>query len=210
MWKKHYATMTPAHHTIDSFVQEKIAAEDAPLSASLAQQKKAKKEAVVPPVAEDLPNETIAIGDDVRMIGGDTIGNVLELKGKTARVQMGNFITTAKVDQLLKVRRQKQSTSFEKVGGIVRGVDMNQKRADFSATLDIRGFYAGDAMAEVEDFLDNALMLGTRELRIVHGKGNGILKTQIRNLLKKYSQVEKMVSEHPDFGGDGVTIVSLK
>lgn len=62
----------------------------------------------------------------------------------------------------------------------------------------------------VDQFMDNAIMLGYDELRIVHGKGDGILRTLVRNHLRGYSQVSGFQDEHPDRGGAGVTIVKLK
>ena len=59
-------------------------------------------------------------------------------------------------------------------------------------------------------FFDDALMLGYPELRIVHGKGDGILRTLVRNHLRGYKQVGKMEDEHADRGGAGVTIVKMK
>lgn len=53
-------------------------------------------------------------------------------------------------------------------------------------------------------------MLGYNELRIVHGKGDGILRTLVRNHLKKYKEVTGMTDEHADRGGAGVTIVKLQ
>jgi len=54
------------------------------------------------------------------------------------------------------------------------------------------------------------LLVGQNELRIVHGKGNGVLRKVIREHLKKYGDVDTMEDEHADRGGDGVTIVKLK
>jgi DNA mismatch repair protein MutS2 len=86
---------------------------------------------------------------------------------------------------------------------------MNQRMQTFRHQIDVRGLYPGDAMAMVEEYMDDALLLGVQEVRILHGKGNGVLKTQIRNQLKGYSQVAHMAYDHPDQGGEGITIVTL-
>ncbi|MGD6027665.1 Smr/MutS family protein, partial [Xanthomonas citri pv. citri] len=67
-----------------------------------------------------------------------------------------------------------------------------------------------EALGLVDQFMDNAIMLGYDELRIVHGKGDGILRTLVRNHLRGYSQVAAMNDEHADRGGAGVTLVRLK
>jgi DNA mismatch repair protein MutS2 len=53
-------------------------------------------------------------------------------------------------------------------------------------------------------------MLGYPELRIVHGKGDGILRQLVRNHLRSYKQVASMADEHADRGGAGVTLVRMK
>jgi DNA mismatch repair protein MutS2 len=64
-------------------------------------------------------------------------------------------------------------------------------------------------MVELDNFINNGLMLGYSELRIVHGKGDGILRTLVRNHLRTFPQVVSMQDEHADRGGAGVTVVKL-
>jgi DNA mismatch repair protein MutS2 len=66
-----------------------------------------------------------------------------------------------------------------------------------------------DAVQEIEKYLDRALMMGMSSLKIIHGKGDGILRKLIRGYLSKYSQVSRMEDEHADRGGDGITYVYL-
>jgi DNA mismatch repair protein MutS2 len=87
---------------------------------------------------------------------------------------------------------------------------MNEKMLNFSFNLDIRGKRGEEAMIELDELINNAIMLGYDELRIVHGKGDGILRQLVRNYLKTFKQVGKMTDEHPDRGGAGVTIVQMK
>src|SRR3546814_3439059 len=77
----------------------------------------------------------------------------------------------------------------------------------FNHEVDLRGMRGSDALSELEKLMDRALMLGVEKLRIIHGKGDGILRKLIRNYLQEYSQVTKMEDEHPDRGGDGITYV---
>jgi DNA mismatch repair protein MutS2 len=62
----------------------------------------------------------------------------------------------------------------------------------------------------VDQFIDTAILLGQGELRILHGKGEGVLRKVVREQLKKYKQVASMADEHVERGGDGITIVVLK
>jgi DNA mismatch repair protein MutS2 len=65
-------------------------------------------------------------------------------------------------------------------------------------------------MKELEVFMDDAFLLGMKQVRIVHGRGYGILRKLVHNYLKQSKHVEKIESEHADLGGDAVSIVSLK
>ena len=80
----------------------------------------------------------------------------------------------------------------------------------FSTELDLRGWRGEEAIYEVERYLDRAVMLGLSSLKLIHGKGDGILRKLIRQYLQKYPQVSKIEDEHADRGGDGITYVYLK
>ena len=81
---------------------------------------------------------------------------------------------------------------------------------DFSPNLDIRGKRGEEVLSIVQNFVDDGYMLGLKDLRIVHGKGDGILREITRNLLRGMNQIAKIQDEHADRGGSGVTLVTLK
>ena len=87
---------------------------------------------------------------------------------------------------------------------------MNEKMANFSYQIDLRGKPAEIALIEVDKLIDDAILAGYDELRILHGKGDGILRKLIREHLRSYPQVASFASEHADRGGDGITIVKMK
>jgi len=76
--------------------------------------------------------------------------------------------------------------------------------------LDIRGSRAEEAIAEVDKFLDDAILFSQNRVKILHGKGNGILREVVRNHLNTFSQVFNIRDEDLDKGGSGVTIADLK
>jgi DNA mismatch repair protein MutS2 len=84
-----------------------------------------------------------------------------------------------------------------------------ESSASFSAEIDVRGKRGEDALAEIERYFDRALMFGFSSFKVIHGKGDGILRKLIRNYLKNYPQVAKMEDVHVDIGGDGITYVYL-
>lgn len=168
-----------------------------------------------PKQAEDVfesDGGAITIGSYVRLIGQNAIGEVLSMRGKDAEVRIGDLKSTIKLNRLEKVSKKtfKDATETRDDRPRSQGVDMNEKMQNFSFNLDIRGKRGEEAIGEVDRFFDDALMLGYPELRIVHGKGDGILRTLVRNHLRGYKQVGKMEDEHADRGGAGVTIVKMK
>ncbi len=147
-------------------------------------------------------------GDFVRIKGTDSIGQLSGFKGKDAEVIIGDLKTNIKLNRLEKItgyeprelQRQKRSTE---------NLNLNRKMMEFNSTIDIRGLRTDEAITAIETWLDEAILLGQKELKIIHGKGDGILRTQIRNHLKKFSQVGRMADEHADMGGQGITLLSL-
>ncbi len=182
------------------------------------EQKELKPEVIVaekPAVADDefeTDNGAITVGSYVRIQGQTAIGEVLALRGKDAEIRIGDLKSNVKLNRLEKVSKKAFKTATETRDDRPRsqGVDMNEKMQNFSFNLDIRGKRGEEALGEVDRFFDDALMLGYPELRIVHGKGDGILRTLVRNHLRGYKQVARMDDEHADRGGAGVTIVKMK
>ena len=182
------------------------------------EQKELKPEVIVEPEKPKTPEEEyetdgspIAVGSYVRIEGQTAIGEVLALRGKDAEVRIGDLKSNIKLTRLEKVGRK----TYREAVGIretprTQGVDINEKMLNFSFNLDIRGRRGEEALGEVDKFMDSALMLGYPELRIVHGKGDGILRQLVRNHLRSYKQVASMADGHADRGGAGVTLVKMK
>jgi DNA mismatch repair protein MutS2 len=84
-----------------------------------------------------------------------------------------------------------------------------QRKLDFKPEIDIRGVRGEEAINQVRDFLDNALMVQHRNLRILHGKGNGILRQLVREYLSTMNIVKSYKDENIDLGGSGITVVEM-
>lgn len=150
-------------------------------------------------------------GDKVRITGQDTIGELIQINEKNAVVAFGQLITTLPRSQVEKVSNtlakkttRKQNLTFT---NITR--DLSQKRLVFKPDIDIRGQRVEDALAKIQAFIDEAIMLEVPQLRILHGKGFGILKETIRDYLRSEPMVKNFKDEHVQFGGSGITIVNL-
>jgi DNA mismatch repair protein MutS2 len=91
-----------------------------------------------------------------------------------------------------------------------QGMNMTQRMADFTTTLDIRGERAEDAISRIMNFTDEAIMLGIPEIKIIHGRGNGVLRQIVRDYLYSVREVASVGSEAEERGGDGATLAVLK
>ena len=90
------------------------------------------------------------------------------------------------------------------------GIDMTGRMSNFSPNLDLRGERAEDALHKIMAFVDDAVMFGVPELRVLHGRGNGVLRQVVRDYLRSVRAIASVADEHADRGGDGVTIAVLK
>ena len=90
------------------------------------------------------------------------------------------------------------------------GIDLSSKMASFNHELSIRGMRADEAIGKVEVFIDEALLLGVDEVKIIHGKGHGVLREIVRNCTKDHPNIASVSDEHADRGGDGISIIKLQ
>ncbi len=163
------------------------------------------------PSAKRIPGlltEPIKPGDRVRIIGQEGSGIVLSVKGKSAMVQLGELKSKVEINKL-------ERADAHQVMDVVRssrtsGLSLLDKRAGYSSTLDVRGKRVEEVGPLLDQFLDTSVLLGQGEIKILHGKGEGVLRTVIRDQLKHYKNVASIANEHVERGGDGITVVILK
>ncbi|MBR1517390.1 MAG: Smr/MutS family protein [Bacteroidales bacterium] len=176
------------------------------------QQQRASKSSPKPPTTDETPTP-IVIGTIVRIDGQDTFGQVVEIKGKKAIVESNSLRMSIPLDRLSgtakkdipTVKNSRQSYRFQSIYD-----DINEKRKHFNPTLDLRGQRADEALSNLQYFIDDAQLLGEKELRILHGKGYGILKQLIREWLQSNHDVHSFRSERVELGGDGITVVTMR
>ena len=162
---------------------------------------------------DDTSSDPIAVGSIVRIDGQDTYGEVVEIKGKKAVVESNSIRMTIALARLTATKKKvipvdKTSLQNNRFQSIYN--DINEKRKHFNPTIDLRGQRADEAMENLQHFLDDAQLLSEKELRILHGKGYGILKQIIRDYLMGNRDVKSFQSERLELGGDGITVVHLK
>ncbi len=158
----------------------------------------------------DPSNLPITVGSIVRIDGEETFGQVVEIKGKKAVVESNSIRMTIPLSRLQGTAKQKIPTDRKPVN-ISHSIydDLNDKRKHFNPTLDLRGHRAEEAIDMLHHFLDNALLLSEKEVRILHGKGYGILMQIIRDELRANRDVRTFHPERLELGGEGITVVEL-
>ncbi|EAZ80737.1 endonuclease MutS2 [Algoriphagus machipongonensis] len=151
----------------------------------------------------------IQTGDWVRLKDNGAVAQVLEIKNKEVEISIGELKSKVKLSRLEKIS---QTQKKKELKSVVKGgnFNSNQKMMDFSPNLDLRGKRGEEVLSIIQTFVDEGYMLGVKDLRVVHGKGDGILREITRNLLRTMPQVGKMEDEHADRGGAGVTLITLK
>lgn len=149
----------------------------------------------------------LKVGDHVLIKGQDTVGEIMNLKNKQAQVRFGQMISYLDLSKLEKTNRKHAETKKAKRLG---GVNITEKMMHFNGEVDVRGMRAEEAMLKVEEYINEALLLGTDQVRIIHGKGHGILRDVIRNHLKGHTSIGSMADEQVEMGGAGITLVTFK
>ncbi len=153
----------------------------------------------------------VLVGSIVRIDGEETYGQVVEIKGKKAVVESNSIRMTIPLARLSGTAKQKIPSVKGEVR-VSRSIfdDMNEKRAHFNPTLDLRGHRAEEAIDMLHRFIDEAILLSEKEVRILHGKGYGILMQVIHQELRGIHEVRSFHPEKLELGGVGVTIVVLR
>ena len=157
--------------------------------------------------AEDQLNK----GDKVRLKEREAVGEIMDINENSVLVGFGNIITTIRNDQLEKISedeyRKEAKASGQNAGH--HNFDLGKRKMEFHPEIDVRGKRAEEALQEVKDFIDEAIVINMERVRILHGKGNGILRHLIRNYLDTVDMVKTYRDEHLEYGGSGITVVEF-
>ncbi len=155
-------------------------------------------------------NVPLKPGDAVRMIDTMAAGEIISIKGKKAEVETGSLRFQVPLNQIERISRSELKKSLRSTMP-VRENDpgLVQRNISFKPEIDIRGVRGEEAINQVRDLIDNALIVQHSRLRILHGKGNGILRHLVREYLATCNVVKSFRDEHIEFGGSGITVVEM-
>ena len=152
---------------------------------------------------------TFKAGDTVRMKGLTSVGTIEQTDGRTATVIFGGMRSKIQTERLEAAEAPKREEKPE--GAISRQTReaIDNRRYNYRQDLDVRGMRGDEAINAVMHFIDDTILVGISHVRILHGKGNGILRQLIRQYLATVPNVTNFHDEHVQFGGAGITVVDL-
>lgn len=154
--------------------------------------------------------KTFQKNDTVRMKGQQTIGTVLLVQEGKAQVAFGSIKSTVSLENLEHAVLQKVKENPYTTLGRRTSEEIHEKKLQFKQEIDVRGMRGNDALQAVTYFIDDAIMTGVSQVRILHGTGTGALRQLIRQYLGTVQGVKDYHDEHVQFGGAGITVVELE
>lgn len=153
--------------------------------------------------------DELKVGDRVKVLSLDQKGNVLTLPDDKNEllVQVGLLKINVNLDNISIIQdgTRKKDNKTSRYGTLYRS-----KVQNISMSINVRGSILDDALMDVDKYLDDAYIAGLKEVTIIHGRGEGILREGIHQLLKHHKHVSKYRKGAYNEGGDGVTVVELK
>ena len=205
----------------DSIEKEKDTTQDEKISQKIAQlqerrkrqqERKNKRDENLKKADNDVvkaeKSKELEIGSKVKVKGKDLMGIVLSVTPQWVTIGIGEISSRVKKGDIEVI----SNTEFSGKVKAKHIVDENitKRKLNFKNEIDLRGYRLGEAIDAVENFIDDALLVGVTQLRILHGKGEGVLREEIRKILKINPSVLKFYDEDVRFGGAGITIVELR
>ena len=156
----------------------------------------------------------LKVGDRVKLLTLDQNGEILSLPDEKGNlmIQVGIMKMSANLKDLMLINdgTKKKKVPQPKSSSGKYGSMYKEKAMNISVNCNVQGQNLEDACMNVEKYLDDAYMAGLKEVTVIHGRGEGILKDGIRNMLRRNKLVASYRKGGYNEGGEGVTIVKLK
>ena len=173
----------------------------------LQKRKKKKEEAA----QKEQKQEPLKVGEKVRIKDSGLVGEVSKISSRSVTLIIGNVTSTMSPDKVERISSNEFREATRRTFGTpVQKVDssITERKLNFSPELDIRGERLSDALNTVMHYIDDAIMLNVGMVRIIHGKGTGVLREEIQKYLRSVPGLT-VSDEDIRNGGTGVTIVKF-
>ena len=155
----------------------------------------------------------LTVGEKVRVKENGMVGEVTKVSAKAVVVAIGNISSKMPLDKVERITSNEFKSAVKETSRPVSAIkidsSISERKLNFSTELDVRGERLNDAVEKVTRYVDDAIMLGISSVRIIHGKGTGVLRDELQKLIRTMPGVAGVRDEHIQFGGTGVTIVTF-
>ena len=156
----------------------------------------------------------LKVGEKVRVKENGMVGEVQKVSPKAVVVAIGNISSKMPLDKVERITSNEFKNAIKETARPVSTIRVDsaisERKLNFSTELDVRGERLNDAVEKVTRYVDDAVMLGVSSVRIIHGKGTGVLRDELQKLIRTIPGVASVRDEHIQFGGTGVTIVTFE
>ncbi len=163
---------------------------------------------------EAFRNAPLKVGEKVRVKENGMVGEVAKVSAKAVVVIIGNISSKMSPDKVERITSNEFKSAVKETARPASAVkidsSINERKLSFSTELDIRGERLNDAIEKVTRYVDDAIILNISSVRIIHGKGTGVLRDEIQKFVRTMPGVASVRDEHIQFGGTGVTIVNFE
>ena len=156
----------------------------------------------------------LQVGEKVRVKDNGMVGEVAKVSAKAVVVVIGHISSKMPLDKVERITSNEFKSAIKEAPRTSSAVkidsSISERKLNFKTEIDIRGVRLNDALEQVTRYADDAIMLGISSVRIIHGKGTGVLRDEIQKLLRTMPGVASARDEHIQFGGSGVTVVTFE
>jgi DNA mismatch repair protein MutS2 len=167
---------------------------------------------VEPEVEEELPGEaaTVVAGAEVMVPRLGLPGRVMAVRDDSVEVEVLGRRVRMPLRELEGATRPTSAERRAAQPERLPAVAVASPRGDVPYQLDLRGKRRDEALERLEQYLEDAALVGMPEARIIHGKGTGAIRQAVRETLRRSQYVQRFAAETDASGGDGATQVWLK
>lgn len=161
---------------------------------------------------ENFRNAPLKVGEKVRIKDNGMVGEVSKISGNNLILLVGNISTKLAASKVERITSNEFKNAVKEIArptysSIVTDNAIRERKLNFHPEIDLRGERLSDAMDTVMHYIDDAIMLGVPSVRIIHGRGTGVLHEEIQKYLRTVPGVSSVADEHIQLGGSGVTVV---
>jgi DNA mismatch repair protein MutS2 len=160
-----------------------------------------------PKIAPRIKPEELKPGMAVRAVELGQSGTVLKVEGESVLVQMGIMKVSVALTELEILQESPAPVKPKHGSGRSAGLETAQH---ISTEISLRGMTVDDALYDLEKYLDQAILAGLHKVRVIHGKGTGVLRQAVQEFLRGHPVVKSAVFAEQNEGGLGATTVELK